>query len=76
MNNKLLYINEEIAHKKTICSTNITELKNLSKFLCKLKQVKKPTGQNGARLRGSEKRGIIHSNTSLFRKTQMKLEPF
>lgn len=41
-----------------------------------IKTSENPTGQNGARLRGSEKRGIIHSNTSLFRKTQMKLEPF
>ena len=46
MNDKWLSVNEEVAHKKIISCTKVTELKNLGKFLYKLKcrlvnQVKK-----------------------------------
>jgi hypothetical protein len=37
LNDKWLYINEEIAHKEIISCTTITELKNFGKLISKLK---------------------------------------
>jgi hypothetical protein len=53
-----MYINEEIAYKKIISRNKVTELKNLSKYLYKVKgKWENEVTKNGA-MSGGNERGL------------------
>jgi len=56
---KWLCINETTAHKKTVCYSKITELKNEENYLYKLNA----SGKNGAKFKGGLKGSIMNRNT-------------